>query len=266
MAEILQFLWTAFRAYWAAWVTGTGTVGLMLFVLSAFERKRGRSVSWRLYAAILFCVFWFLGTFSAWHDSQKNLKAVIEEKTGYVSSLGSCESNLSIQAAKTASWQDRFADQQKTINALQGPQLQQQATINSCVVSLGKMNPIITRKESVILVPYATKDANSSRLVNSLFPNKVYLAKLLIITNVAEIRPTGRLRCEQPFDVTSSPETLVAIASGGIFGMGAHKAISDREYDISVNNTGAIWDPTSPVLMDVSSATPTLGTCRFTPQ
>jgi hypothetical protein len=265
MGDILDFFWTAFRDYWKVWVTGTGTIGFCLFVFTLVERRRGRPVSWKTYTSLLFCMFWFFGTFSAWHDSQKNLRLVIRQRESDTGELGSCKANLQTQNALVKSWQDRFTDQQKTINALQAPQLQQQATINSCVLSLGKMNPILRKQVSVIPIAVGTKDAASNRFVGPFTPHKVYLEELIIATNVIEERPIGDLRCDNAFNFESAPQ-LPLLGGMAMVGSSIPQALSDKEYLIRIFNTGSEWGPNSPIYVMVSSITETLGKCTFTPQ
>jgi hypothetical protein len=149
--SLLRFIWVSFREYWGVWVTGTGLMGLLLFLLNLMQNVSGWKMKPRHYLIVLFCTFWFLATFSAWRDADRNLQSVIAQRTKDTGDLGKCSGNLQTQTALKESWQERYADQQKTINAFQGPQFQQQATLNSCVVSLGKLNPIVNTNTGVIL-------------------------------------------------------------------------------------------------------------------
>jgi hypothetical protein len=264
MTDILDFLWTAFRQYWGVWVTGTGTVGLLFFGLGVFERKRGRAVTWKTYLAVLFCVFWFLGTFSAWHDSQKNLHVVIDQRAQDNSNLGACRADLQTQRALIGSWQERFADQQKTINALQSPQLQQQATINSCVVSLGKMNPKV--RESIVVIPISlfVSDPKTGRLVGQFYPHKVYSTELIITTNEVEPRFHGTLRCDNPFTPVNAPQ-LPRSTQTVMTTTAPPSRISDREYEISTSASGVEWGPSYPAHMRITTEAEDPGNCTFAP-
>jgi hypothetical protein len=193
---IFGFLWTAFFDYWKSWVTGTGIVGFLLFLLSWYERHRKKTVSRKTYVAVLFCPFWFFGTFSAWHDAQKNLKSVILQREKDTGDLGICTSNLRTESTLKVSWQDRFADQQKVINSLQSPQLQQQATLNSCVVSLGKMNPIVNTKPGVVVIQVATE--TKPPIVRFGLPTKTYWYAIVLSIN-KRINFAGRLKCSHQF-------------------------------------------------------------------
>ncbi len=260
MGSALEFLWTAFRDYWKVWVTGTGTVGFFLFGLGLFERHRGKSLNWKIYTAILFCTFWFLGTFSAWHDSQKNLRLVIQQREHDTSSLGSCTSNLRLQTALKESWQERFADQQKTINALQGPELQQQATINSCVVSLGKTNPFISTKTSVVAFDVASSIKPSAFKLGS--PTVTYFIAIVISTN-RRTNFSGRLNCSYPFKIDSSPQVSARESNSGMYGTGSFTVVSDKEYVLANADTGGLWDAADPVYLTGESNTKVIGPCTF---
>jgi hypothetical protein len=68
---LLRFIWIAFGEYFGVWVTGTGIVGILLWILNYVQGTTGKQMKPRYYATILFCTFWFLATFSAWHDADK---------------------------------------------------------------------------------------------------------------------------------------------------------------------------------------------------
>ncbi len=80
MSTFFRFVWIAFVQYWGVWVTGTGLVGLALWGLSFAQDITGWKMKPRYYLILLFCVFWFLATFSAWHDSDKNLILVTQQR------------------------------------------------------------------------------------------------------------------------------------------------------------------------------------------
>lgn len=265
MNDMLGFLWTAFFDYWKLWVTGTGIVGFGLFLISMFERHRGRVLGWKIYGAVLFCAFWFFGTFSAWHDSQKNLHNVIQQRGQDTSDLGRCAAHLQTESALKTSWQERYADQQKTINSFQAPQLQQQATLNSCVVSLGKLNPTITRQVSVITIPIGMREASSNKMVGLFAPHKTYVMELIVTTNETQARPNGDLKCGNAFNIDSPPQ-LPILSTMAMVGGSIPQRISDREYAIRVENTGSEWGPNSPIYMGISSKSENIGKCTFMPQ
>ncbi len=253
-SSFLRFIWIAFREYWGVWVTGTGIVGLLLWGLSFIENVVGWKMRPRHYIATLFCTFWFLATFSAWHDADKNLSSVINQRIADGAQLGGCKADLQVQTVRMESWQERFADQQRTINALQGPQLKQQATINSCVTSLGKMNPILTTRIEAYYIELDVKQ-------------DLGFYEMLITTNHPET-PSGRIHCDGAFQ----PLTPAYIH---VFGLGIvmqlayqpPRAISDRDYEVQVHNTGASWGPNSPIYFAFRTSDPShLGKCKFTPQ
>ena len=82
---------------------------------------------------ILFCFFWFLATFSAWHDADKNLRFVEKQRQQDVGDLGTCRTDL----RATESSVDFF---QKQANVELSNFGLQQSALDACVVALGKTN------------------------------------------------------------------------------------------------------------------------------
>jgi hypothetical protein len=82
--DVVRFFYIALREYWTTWVTGTGLVGFGLWLLHLIdqhitERDR-RPMTLRENLLILGAVFWFLATFSAWHDADKNWESVKRQR------------------------------------------------------------------------------------------------------------------------------------------------------------------------------------------
>jgi hypothetical protein len=252
MSEFINFLWVAFHDYFLVWLSGGGVIGAILIGIALWERHRGVPMRKTIYFSILAIALVVCATFSAWHDSQKNLKAVIEQRSVDTSKLGTCTSDLQNQKTLTISWQDRFADEQKSINALQAPQLQQQSTINSCVLSLGKMNPIVHRVVRVIVMPFSIRD-------------KFYYSEMIITTNQNEPQASGDLRCDNDFEI-NSPPSLPAIAGKNFVGGIAATKISDHEYLLSLQTLASYWGPTTPILLPIRTTTEERRGCIFTPQ
>jgi hypothetical protein len=135
--DLLHFVDAAIHN-WALWVTGSGTVGLFLFLISLLERKRQSQVNWRFYAGVLFCTFWFLATFSAWRDAHGNLSTVIQKRAEDNSSWNTCKSDLKLANFQAETWKVLGARQQETINGQQRFFNGQQRAIDSCVLALAK--------------------------------------------------------------------------------------------------------------------------------
>lgn len=140
MPSFLRFIWVAFIQYWGVWVTGTGIVGLLLWGLSFAQTITDWKLKPRHYIIVLFCVFWFLATFSAWHDADKNLTVVTQQRARDVGDLGTCRGDMKTDEALLKQVQANLSEQQKNLDKVQASLNSQQGTLNSCVVSLGKMS------------------------------------------------------------------------------------------------------------------------------
>src|SRR5258708_6572162 len=100
LSDFLHFLYIAFVKYWLAWVTGTGLTGGILWIINAVEKHRGKPMSKKLAYGILFCVFWFIASFAAWRDSDKNLELVKQQRAKDTSDLGECKGDLKAQTER----------------------------------------------------------------------------------------------------------------------------------------------------------------------
>lgn len=254
MSSILEFLWSALRN-WSVWVTGTGIVGVLLFLLGLLERRRNRPLAWKTYALVLFSVFWFFGTFAAWHDSQKNLRQVIDQRGADTSSLGVCNADLQTQTALKESWQSRYGDQQKTINSLLAPQLQTQSALNNCVVSLGKANPIISTDIGVTAINAAWQSKST------FLGNDVTFFSVIVVSTNHRMNAEGTLQCAKPFTPESAP--TLRLEHSGISGTGNFRKISDSEYYLKNNDTASEWDAVNPLYMVITSKEKSVGPCSF---
>lgn len=238
--------------------------GIASFVLATVQAVRKSPLSAR--------IFWVVGALcllfafdQAWQDEHRNTQAVAVEKAAAVSSATSCIQDARVEQVYTKGLQSLNDSQRATIDNEQLVNGRQQSAVNSCVISLGKMNPIVNREISVIKIPVAMRDATSNRFVGMFTPHKVYVAELIITTNQTEARPVGDLRCQNSFSIDSDPQ-LPMLASTALTGGSAPQRISDREYGIRVFNTGSEWGPNSPIFMAVSSVSETVGSCTFRPQ
>ena len=261
MSDMLRFLYIALREYWITWVTGTGLVGFVLWAINIYDKRRvekgRRPMTWRTNVLILFCAFWFLATFSAWHDADKNLRQVITDRAVDVGKLNTCSGDLKTERALADSFQAAFV-------SMQAPRAQQEANITSCINNLAKMNPVIREKIDVIEIPIGTIDSKG----HFVGPNKFisgYINELLIITNEPERAFHGDLKCDKDFSILQPPK-IKATASVVMTGSEPPKPISGKEYEIAVNATGTEWNPTHPAYLQVTSYEEDLGRCAFTPE
>jgi len=238
MDEILRFLWTAFFDYWKTWVTGTGIIGFGFFLLHLYERNRGKTMTPKKYGMVLFCSFWFFATFSAWHDAQKNLRNVIGQREKDTSNLGECNSDLRAERVLTSSWQGRFSDQQKVINDFQGPQLQQQATLSTCVVALGKVNS-----------PEPIRIMNRVMPIEKL-PNTVHSTTeagvLIAETNRRIAAFSGKIVCPQPFFVQQ-----IALLQGAMSQSPSYQQKPGQTV-LAMDFSGSAWDTQQPLVAFVA--------------
>jgi hypothetical protein len=145
-------------------------------------------------------VFWVIGVIcllvavdSAWQDEHRNTRVVIAEKAVEVGTKNSCIEDARVDHAYLVGLQGLNTSERETIDRQQQANDAQQRDVSSCVVSLGKMNPMVREKISVFSIPVATKDAASNRLVGMFTPHKVYLAELVITKNETQPRPNGAL-------------------------------------------------------------------------
>jgi hypothetical protein len=226
-------------------------MGLLLFLLNLMQNVSGWKMKPRHYLIVLFCTFWFL----AWRDADRNLQSVIAQRTKDTGDLGKCSGNLQTQTALKESWQERYADQQKTINAFQGPQFQQQATLNSCVVSLGKLNPIVNTNTGVTIFSVASE--TSSSILGS---TKTYFLGIVISTN-RRVNPEGTLKCAKAFEPHGNP--AMAFRHSGMMGGGEARKISDSEYYLKDPETVAEWDAVTPMYLVATSTNESIGPCSF---
>jgi hypothetical protein len=265
ITSAMKFLWIAFRQYWGVWVTGTGLVGLLLWGLSFAQTMTGWKIRAKHYAVVLFCVFWFLATFSAWHDADKNLSNVINQRSHDVSDLGTCRGDLKLQTGLFELLKSQVVQQQSTINTAQSSLNKQQGTVNTCVVSLGRMNPRVTRETRVIAIPVAIMDPESKRTVGIFALRKAYLSVLVLTTNQVEERSQGDLNCTNPFKIESAPE-LPMRADSAMIAPSFPEKINEHEYIVRVSNTGSEWGPTTPMYLRVSGVDETVGRCTIDPR
>lgn len=256
MHDVLRFLYIALREYWITWVTGTGIVGFILWLINLIDKRRSqqgdKSMTWRTNIAILFCAFWFLATYSAWHDADKNLRQVISDRAIDVGNLNICRSDLKTSNALLAQSSGYLSHQQTTIDAIQTAFNNQQDSVNKCVVALGKMNPIINTHISVAAVKVASNDQAKERFYG-----------LAIMTN-RKLEPRGILKCNDPFRLSSI--SLSAMQNPVFVPNNTLERVNDREYSIGINYTPALWIEGNPIMAAAATNSEDDLHCTFSPQ
>jgi hypothetical protein len=212
----------------------------------------------------VFLLFLFFACFQAWRDEHRNTQSVIDEKSTLASEVNSCSANLRVDRAYSKGLEVQNGVARSTIDKQNTSLVQQQGTINSCVVSLGKMNPILREKIDVIMIPIGTIESKG----HFVGPNalvKSYISELLIITNEPERKFHGDLKCDKNFFITQPPQ-IKATALMIMVGSEPPRVIANNEYEIAVNATGTEWNPTHPAYMQVDSYDQNVGQCTFTPE
>jgi hypothetical protein len=244
MGDLMHFFWIAFREYWVTWVTGTGLAGFTLWAINYIsDRVRKKPMKLRINIAILFCFLWFLATYSAWHDADKNLEFVKRQRADDTGKLAICTGDLKAQSARADvldtqlhTAQTTAIEAQKTINTAQN-------TANSCVSSLAKIAVGEPPRTYVYMVGIAT------------LQKQPVLTEIVLVTNKA-MQLHGNLKCPDNFDVLDW-----TLASGGArMGVGIHQ-ISPREYHFDTSSP--LWEPHVPAVVNVLSSS-TLRGCTFT--
>jgi len=243
--------------HWQALITG----GVVTAAFAAYQGVTHKQVRIRTYVFTFVFAAFVASCFLAWHDEHQNTAAVIVDKAHLINGWEGCQSDLRASVATLHGKEELASSLQATVNGLQAPELKQQGIINNCVLSLGKMNPALRRKNSVVTIPIGAKDEASNKFAGLFTPHKVYLHMLLVTTNEMETRPLGNVRCENSFNIESPPQ---------LFTMGPTMTsnirpipISDKEYEIRVFNTGSEWSPNSPIYFTISTVMQLPGVCEF---
>lgn len=156
--------------------------------------------------------------FSAWHDADRNLTSVIGQRAFDNSRLGICTSSLEASEKETIFYQDQAQTQQKNIS-------EQQGTINTCVVSLAKIN-----------VPEPLRIR--SRGVYTFGMTGVFLFQ----TNRRIPAFVGRLKCAQPFNAVN-----VSMFSGARQ-LGERLPFKELHKDLNLDFNGVAWEPEDPIV------------------
>jgi hypothetical protein len=244
MQDMLRFLYIALREYWITWVTGTGLCGFTLWLINFISEKvRDKPMSLRTYIAVLFCFFWFLATFSAWHDADKNLQAVIKQRQEDTGNLGQCNVNLRAERAKTEfldaqnkAQQTNLANMQQTINTQTTNISTGQTAITNLVTQFGKLTELQPQK---IIVKAGALEGLSTQ-INSI---KQYVWVVVAIPNKPISPVHGIISCEHAFTGLPSaklPETgvLMDVNIG---------AIDNKR--VNVKFSAPVWTPDTPLII-----------------
>lgn len=239
-----------------------GVFAMGVFVIEKIYKPIKKS--WFLGASLV-CLF--VACYQGWLDEHRNTETVIAEKASEAGLKNSCLTDLRVESAFAKGQESLNGSQRQTLDRQQDTIAKQQTAVNGCVVSLGKMNPIVRREIRVILIPFGIATKNSTSFVSRYAsnPNKLYMEEVVITTNEDMVRPSGYLRCNNDFEIAGNPE-LPMISDMAMVGTSAPVKVSDREYRIEVSNTGSHWGPSTPLYFPIRSSTEILAGCNFTPQ
>jgi hypothetical protein len=249
----------AVLAHWQALATG----GVVTALVTVYERKRKSNLSWQSYAFILgaFCLY---SIFAAWQDEHHNTARAEQVASAVAAQASGCTADLKAAKSLLEDKQSLVSTLQTAFTASQGPQEQQAANIASCITSLSKMNSKIRERIVVISIPIATVNSKGM-FVSSAALLKSYLTELVITTNEIEPRFHGMLSCDNPFLPTSNPQLPTSTQTTMIISATPQR-FSDREYEISVTDTGVEWSPERPGYLQVKTDDASPGKCTFTPE
>jgi len=125
--ELGLYLW-AVIAHWQSYVTG----GIVTALVNVYERRTNTVLPWKYYVWLFFVIAGLVAFFYAWHDEHHNAEVVIAEKAKAVGDLRVCLGSLKAENAKSSFYEQQSQNQQSTLS-------NQQSTINSCMLTLGKL-------------------------------------------------------------------------------------------------------------------------------
>lgn len=244
MQEVLRFLYIALRQYWITWVTGTGLCGFALwFINFVSDRVREKPMSLRTNLMILFCFFWFLATFSAWHDADKNLQAVIKQRQEDTGSLGQCRVDLRAEHTKAEfldaqnkAQQTNLTNTQQTINTQTANLATGQTAITNLITQFGKLTELQPQK---VVVKAGALEGLSTE-INSI---KHYVWVVVAIPNKPISPVHGKILCEHPFTGLPSAK-LPEVGAMMDVQLGA---LNSRE--VVVRFSSPVWTPETPVIV-----------------
>jgi hypothetical protein len=204
---------------------------------------------------IIAAIFFFFATYQTWIDEHRNTQAVIAEKATAIGALNSCNTELRVQNARAEGIESLNSSLQNTIDDLQNTNGKQQSAVNSCVISLGKMNPIINTKIAALAVSIGSFHADAPGRATQ-------YAFAMIITTNRQTPAAGNLKCLNSFDPADYPQ--LSTNGGGAVASQQPTRIASNEYGIRASSTGADWGPNNPIFFRVVSQFDDLGGCAFT--
>jgi hypothetical protein len=185
---------------------------------------------------------------------------VAGEKSSIASDYGRCQNNAQIEAAYTRGLEQSNLNQRQTVDDQRKQNMNQQNAVNNCVVSLGKMNPLINTRTGVVTIQVATETKPPiGRFGSSI---KTYWYAIVLSAN-KRINFAGRLKCSHQFKA-NAPQMSLRESGSGMFGTGLSRSISDSEYVLSNADTGGVWDAADPVYLVATSSEADIGPCTFT--
>lgn len=225
--------------------------GIASVIVATYETIKGRSILARSFWSVaLVCLI--VACDEAWQDEHRNTQSVIADKSSITALYEDCHTGAKIQNAYTKGLEGAGINQRNTIDSLQQSASKAQSTINNCVVSLGKMNPIIRDRIAVIIVDLVP-----------LAPNTARGFVFLITTSAPRSGFHGYLRCSSPFVPVGIPS--IPKSTSTAVGSGPAVRLSDREYELEVSVPGADWSPNSPAWMKAYSTGESPKDCEFIP-
>lgn len=233
--------------------------GIVSFTLGIVEYFRKQKTEATIFAVVAM-LFLLVACDEAWQDEHRNAEVVAAERSAAVSSQSVCQTDLRVEDAYSKGIEGQLGDARGALDKQAASLTQQQGTINSCVVSLGKMNPAINTHVSV-----ATHVAASQTLKNQKYgftEETVHFYTIVIMTN-RKLEPDGLLKCDKSF--TPHSADLSEHTNAYMVMSPTLDRIADNEYRLRVVDTGADWTEGNPLLLSATSDSDKLK-CSFAPQ
>jgi len=228
--------------HWFCLFGGFVSVGFALY--EKYRRKETPSkIFWGLAAL---CVL--MAAYQAWLDQRRNVATLTEEKANLTSKYTECSSDLRAKDGGIQSLTDRLGDQRSRIDSQQGTIERQQTSVNSCVVTLGKIAQPEPQKINL--------------LFNSLDFDPLkgkHVQQLIAVTNRSISPVRMSVQCNMTVSYFSSKIAGVPGVTGGPLG---GRPEPNNSYSFEIDSPP--WTPTSPVVIDVYYDGDTFGTCGMT--
>jgi hypothetical protein len=129
-----------------------GVFAMGVFVIEKIYKPIKKS--WFLGAALV-CLF--VACYQGWLDEHRNTETVIAEKASEAGLKNSCLTDLRVESAFAKGQESMNGSQRQTLDRQQDTIGKQQTAVNSCVVSLGKMNPQVILRTTALYVLVASQ-------------------------------------------------------------------------------------------------------------